>query len=199
MQQQNDIMLRQERNKKTVGVIQRPYRFYWPMIVMGLLAVVTVAAVGIYMYSSLNSLPEDTQESAIVRDYAWTHIARPITGQAPGSCYLKVNGKRFYQWGDKYRLAFACLMWNGDGDIDDSAQVVLSKSYEIQNDMEEMLLYWTPSFDSIMKNSSGINLKLFMVPVGVDIEHASTIRQAKAMGARQVWHAAATRAPQGQF
>jgi hypothetical protein len=193
-------MLRQERNKKTVGVIQRPYRFYWPMIVMGLLTVSTIAAVGIYWYSSLNSLPEDTAESAMVRDYEWAYVPNPMPGQAPGSCSLLVNGKRFYRWSDKYRLAFACFTWNGDGDIDDSAQVLFSKSYEVQNDMEQMLLYWTPSFHSNTKNNNyGMNLKLFMVPEGVDIEHASTVRQAKAMGARQVWHGATKRGPLGQF
>ncbi len=199
MQRQNEIMERQERNRKPVGVVQRPYRFYWPMIVMGLLTVVTVTAVGIYWYSSLNSLPEDTEESSPVRDYEWAYVPKPVTGQASGSCSLLVNGKRFYRWSNKYRLAFACFTWNGDGDIDDSAQVLFSKSYEIQNDMEQMLLYWTPSFHSNMKPTYGMNLKLFMVPVGIDIEHASTVRQAKATGARQVWHGATKRAPEGQF
>jgi hypothetical protein len=44
---------------------------------------------------------------------------------------------------------------------------------------------------SDIKAKNMINLMLFMMPVGVDIEHASTIRQAKAMGAKQVWHGSA--------
>jgi|ERR1700683_533251 hypothetical protein len=107
MQQQNDIMLRQEANKKKAEVIVRPYRFYWPMIVMGLLTALAVIAVGTYISHSENDLPEDTVENAIVRNYGWKHIASPATGQAPGSCFILANGKRFYQWSDKYSLWFA--------------------------------------------------------------------------------------------
>jgi hypothetical protein len=63
---------------------------------MGLLTVFTIAAAaGIYMYSSLNSLPEDTEESAIVRDYQWAYVPEPMTGQAPGSCSPCKCGQEF--------------------------------------------------------------------------------------------------------
>jgi len=59
-----------------------------------------------------------------------------------------------------------------------------------------MMIYWTfssGSFGAYMKEHSEayVNFVLFMVPKGVGIEHAYSVRQAKALGARQVWHASA--------
>jgi hypothetical protein len=163
---------------------------------MGLLSLgPLLALLGIWLFSTnlrrgmvVNTFfPEDNQENSAELSYGWKRA--DAKAKALGSCFVTANGSRFLDWSDKYRLAFACFNWDGQGDPQDATDILFSKPYDISNGDLPMAVYWDNDFASSVPAGKYvyINFALLMVPNGVDIEKAKSLRQAAAMGARRVW------------
>jgi hypothetical protein len=136
-------------------------------------------------------LPDDSQDNAPEHNYGWRRGDKGAP--APGQCFVQANGTLFVPWKDRYHLAFACFVWDGQGDPKDDSTIIFSKSYDVFDSDQDMILYWDSSFATHVPEGkyTSLNIVLFVVPKEVDIERAKNLRQAKAMGAIQVWHGAA--------
>jgi hypothetical protein len=133
---------------------------------------------------------EDNEENALEKFVGFA------AHRGDGNCQLTANGNRFWPYREAYRIAFACFFWEGQSDPDDSTQVLISKAFDISRGNVQMLIQWNPSFEAAFQSAASnnapcINYTLLMVPNGIDVQKATTIREAKSMGAKQVWHQSA--------
>jgi|SRR5579885_3203719 len=135
-----------------------------------------------------DDIPEATMENALV--YYWG----AALDLGPDYCKVTANGDRFWPWRDKYKFASGCLVYDGLGDPLDAHQLQVSQLHDIRKGREDLLVKWSPSFLEMIQTRkvTSLNYVLMLIPNQINPGSFDTLRQAKAMGVRVVFNAAAT-------
>jgi hypothetical protein len=107
---------------------------------------------------------------------------------APGTCTVDVEPNVIWSHRDRYRLAAGCFVYDGTVDIADAPHLQVTKAYDMTRSTLSMSLDWTDSFQQYLKGArrGEFTYVVFLLPKGVEPGNFSTIRQARAMGARVV-------------
>lgn len=147
---------------------------YWPIGFVVLLA----ASSWIPYIMRPDDLPDFPDPHPPIREY----------GVKVGECRVGVNGERFLKYAAHYKVACGCYFYDGSGDILDAPQLQTSAAYEINNSRITMRILWEPGFKQyvLAKLPGKLNLVVFLMPIGVEPDQFSTLRQAKALGVRLI-------------
>lgn len=132
-----------------------------------------------------SDLPEVHEDAEIVRSWGGASEGRQF-------CALVANGTRFLKYKDKYKLAGGCYAFDGLGNWMDAPQLQMSQAYDIEKGNVRTLLKWSPSFVQYRAENPRQYLYyvLLMLPDSLSPGAFNTVRQARAMGARVVFHGA---------
>lgn len=182
---QNEIM--QERpNSPASGT--PGWRRYWPMLVMGLLSAVTIAAVALdYFYvrrpaRAAAAAPADIPEFDDAQNDLYVQY-----GETTDSCYMNVRGERYAARRSGYKLAVACFVWDGREDTLDAPYLQVSSLYDIRDGEEHLEAKYAQYFQPFRKgthNEFKINIALLNVPNDAQPSQFKTLREARAVGVR---------------
>ncbi len=148
---------------------------HWPLIFM-----ITLAASSWIPYVLL---PDDLPEWPDPKPYVVQY------GVGQNDCLVVVNGDRFLKYRAHYRLASACYIYDGIGDLLDVPQLQTSKAYDIRVGAMALRAVWGASFPKYLSEKGPIlsmNHVVLMLPIGVVPGEFSTLREAKAMGVKIV-------------
>jgi hypothetical protein len=151
---------------------------YWPMLVMVFLFIGCWIPYLLSKEQAVPDIPEfDTPNSAIVTGWAQ---------DTPSSCLMQVNGGALLSRQSGYKLAIACLIYDGKTDILDAPYLQVSNLYDIKLGSITMRAGYQPYFleyESRM-HAVGINIALLNIPNGIQPTQFTTLRQARSMGVK---------------
>ncbi len=103
-------------------------------------------------------------------------------------CRVVINGQRFLKFQSHYKVAGACYLYDGIGDLMDVAQLQVGKAHDIRDEQIDIMTPFGPGFSGYLESKRAIGLThvVLLIPKGIDPGDFSTLRQAKAMGVKIV-------------
>jgi hypothetical protein len=104
------------------------------------------------------------------------------------SCSMQIDQNFLQRFRQDYKLATACLIYDGTQDILDDPYMQVGGLYDIDENrsIKKLTAGFTPNFAQlyVQKNSVGVFVALLLVPKGIEPSQFSTLRQARALGVR---------------
>jgi hypothetical protein len=131
-QEQLALAMSDTRGNRAVPNKASVLRVYWPVALCVLLALSS--------WIPYWMRPDDLPTWPEYKPYALFY------GTSPGECHSVINGDRLLRYRDHYRLASACYVYDGVGDLQDIKTVEISKAYEIRAGAIEMKIPWDDNF-----------------------------------------------------
>jgi hypothetical protein len=152
----------------------------WAAATLALLLVMLVSS-GVSLFAGREpQLPEWPDSHPFVQEYGQDPLSE--------SSHLTANGDRFMYYAGEYKIASACYVYDGVGDLLYAPQLQVSKAYDIRNSPIRMLAQWGPTFRGYLQTKKFVGMAhvVLLVPMGVDPGQFTTLRQAQAMGVKIV-------------
>lgn len=159
-----------------------PWKLYWPTLSF------VVLILGIWvvpMFTGPLELPEaGSEDILVVSDGNQSNAAGTVA-----SGYINVNGDKVWPFRDKYRLVMVCYFWDGLGDELDVDNLEISRPYDIRKGPIYLSLQFSQEFIGLLKEKRArqIHYSLLELPRKLQSNRFRTIRQAKAIGGREIW------------
>lgn len=105
----------------------------------------------------------------------------------PLTLQIVVDGNSLNWYSSSYRLIAVAFHYYADKDIDD-VEVEKSPAFDIRQGAVTMMVRPNQNYMAeLMKGSFNTNYHLLLVPKGVNEKAFRTIREAKALGAFDIW------------
>jgi len=178
--QQNEIMLAQG-TKRAREELAKPASVKlsrWPVYAVVGVVFLTWAVVGYDFYDRTHPplLEFDVPHDTLIAGWE----------QGVNSCSLAVNEQHLLLLRNDYKLAVACFIYNGQGDILDAPNVEVGALYDIREGQSTLTAGWSQGFIQyrVQQGAAGSFVALLIIPKNVQTFQFTTLRQARALGVR---------------